>query len=246
MANQDPPKMSQPRNRSLNDPAMTIAPQFASILVRRRAPIAPCRNNRFNAALRQPCSQRIAVIRSIQHDPLRLLAGVSRMMTAPDAYGCQGAFQERHFRRGCRVQVKSQRSTRAIDQNHALCAFAAFGLADLCAPFFAGMKVPSPKHSSQRSFSRSFRSARKLRHRFSSVPSSSQSRNRRQQVLGLPYSLGRACHGEPVQRIHKMPSKQRRSSIRGRPPFGLRLPFGSWMRMRFHCLSVKCPRYAML
>jgi hypothetical protein len=49
-------------------------------------------------------------------------------------------------------------------------------------------------------------------------PVSSHCLSRRQQVLGLPYRRGNSLHWAPVQRIQRMPSKQRRSSTRGRPP----------------------------
>ena len=62
------------------------------------------------------------------------------------------------------------------------------GLADSGAPLFAGAKLPSPKHSSQRTFSASFKSASKARHGASSVPSSSHCRRRRQQVVELTIS----------------------------------------------------------
>jgi hypothetical protein len=52
----------------------------------------------------------------------------------------------------------------------------------------------------------------------SSTPVSSHCLSRRQQVLGLPYRRGNSLHWAPVQRIQRMPSTQRRSSTRGRPP----------------------------
>jgi hypothetical protein len=52
----------------------------------------------------------------------------------------------------------------------------------------------------------------------SSTPVSSHCLSRRQQVLGLPYRRGHSLHWAPVQRIQRMPSTQRRSSTRGRPP----------------------------
>jgi hypothetical protein len=61
---------------------------------------------------------------------------------------------------------------------------------------------------------------RNARHNFRSTPLSSHSLSRRQQVLGLPYRRGSSLHGAPVQRIQRMPSKQRRLLTRGRPPLG--------------------------
>jgi len=143
-----------------------------------------------------------------------------------------------HFRRRGRVQVCSQRSTRAIDHHQPLCALAAFGLADFVAPFLAGAKLPSAKHSSQHNLSSSSSSASNARHRFRNTSCSSQSRKRRQQVDELPYSFGSADHGAPVHAIHKMPSKHFRSSTGGRPPFLRSVLGGMWMRIFSHCLSV--------
>jgi hypothetical protein len=142
--------------------------------------------------------------------------------------------------------VCSQRSTRAIDQKHPLGTLALLGLADSGAPFFAGAKLPSPKHSSQRTFSASFSSARKARHSASNVPSSSHWRRRRQQVLELPYWRGSAFHGAPVHRIHRMPSKHFRGSAAGRPPRALSLRRGSSGAILAHCASLSRPLNAMV
>jgi hypothetical protein len=141
--------------------------------------------------------------------------------------------------------VCSQRSTRAIDQKHPLGALALPGVSDAGAPFFAGAKLPSPKHSSQRTFSASFKSARKPRQSASSVPSSSHWRSRRQQVLELPYWRGSARHGAPVHRIHRMPSKHLRGSTGGRPPRGWPLRCGRCWAIRAHCASLSRPLNAM-
>jgi hypothetical protein len=141
--------------------------------------------------------------------------------------------------------VCSQRSTRAIDQKHPLRTLAALGLADSGAPFFAGAKLPSPKHSSQRTLSASFSSARNARHSASSVPSSSHCRSRRQHVVGLPYSRGNVFHGAPVHSTQRMPSKLLRESAGGRPPRGSRLRRGKCGAIRAHCASLRWPLNAM-
>jgi hypothetical protein len=46
---------------------------------------------------------------------------------------------------------------------------------------------------------------------------------RRQQVEGDGYSSGRSCQLAPVFKIQRIPSRQRRLSAQGRPPF---LPLG--------------------
>jgi hypothetical protein len=124
------------------------------------------------------------------------------------------------------------------------CTLAPLGFPDLGPPFWAGMKEPSAKHSSQRIFSWSLSWAKNARQRFKSPPVSSHCFSRRQHVLGLPYLRGRALHWAPVQRSHRMPSKQRRSATRGRPPRGDNFGRGKWMRMASHCSLVR-PRHAM-
>jgi hypothetical protein len=108
----------------------------------------------------------------------------------------------------------------------------------------AGMKLPSAKHSSQRNFCWSLSWARKARPSFRSTPVSSHRLSRRQQVLGLPYRRGSSLHCAPVQRIQRMPSRQRRSSMRGRPPRGDTFGWGRWTWIASHCCFVS-PRHAM-
>jgi hypothetical protein len=237
-------KMAEPRERALDDPPPPISAQLPAVLMRGVLVVAASRDDRLDTPTGQPSPQRIAVIAPIRDQSLGALAGPSRLAGAPNRDRVEGRFKKGDFRRGRRVQVCSQRSTRAIDQNHPLRALAPLGFPDLRSPFFAGMKLPSAKHSSQRSFCWSLSWAKKARQRWSSTPVSSHSLSRRQQVLGLPYRRGSSLHWAPVQRIQRMPSKQRRSSRRGRPPRGDTCGCGRWTRIAFHCCEVR-PRHAM-
>jgi hypothetical protein len=78
-----------------------------------------------------------------------------------------------------------------------------------------------------------------------STPLSSHCRSRRQQVVGLSYRGGGSLHGSPVRSTHRMPSKHRRGSARGRPPWGPRFSRGRCSRIRSHCASLSA-RHAML
>lgn len=238
MPHQEPSKPSKPCERPLDDPAASIAAQFSAILVRCIHVLALRRNDRIDASLTQRVAQGVAVIPSIRHQAIRVAPRSARSVRARHGDGGEGLLEELNFRRGRRVQVCSQRSTLAIDQKHPLRTFASLRLPDLEPPFFAGAKLPSAKHSSQRSLSRSFKSARKARHRLSSVPSASQLKSRRQQVVGLPYLRGSSLQGAPVQRIQRIPSKHFRSSARGRPPRGLGGWTGRCSLRRAHCTSV--------
>jgi hypothetical protein len=238
-------EMAKPGERPFHDPPPAIPPQLAPILMRGVFVVAASRDDRLDPPPGQPGPQRIAVIAPIRDQSLWSLAGSSRLSGAPNRDRVERPLEERDFRWGSCLQVCSQRSTRAIDQNHPLCALAPLGCPDLRAPFFAGMKLPSAKHSSQRSFCWSLSWAKKARHSLRSTPVFSHSLSRRQQVLGLPYRLGSSLHGAPVHRIQRMPSKRRRASRRGRPPRGDTCGCGRWTRITCHCCVVS-PRHAML
>jgi len=245
MTNQQPPAPAQPRERPFDDPATAIAPQLATVLVRRVRVVLLRRDDRLNPTFRQPRPQPVAVVTAVQHQPIRLRPRPPRPMRTPYLDRGDRLLEEFDLARTGRVQVCSQRSTLAIDQKHPLGALALLGLSDSGAPFFAGAKLPSPKHSSQRTFSASFKSARKARHSASNVPSSSHCRRRRQQVVELLYLRGSAFHGAPVHRIHRMPSKHLRGSAGGRPPRGFRLRRGRCGAIRAHCASLSRPLNAM-
>jgi hypothetical protein len=91
---------------------------------------------------------------------------------------------EADFRRGCRVKGISQRNTAAVDHHHPLRPLAPLGFSDFGAPFFAGAKLPSRNDSLHFNCWRSFNSLRNARQIFNQTPCSSQSRKRRQQVVG--------------------------------------------------------------
>jgi hypothetical protein len=126
-----------------------------------------------------------------------------------------------------------------VDQYHPLRALATLGFTDCGAPFLAGAKLPSRKLSSH--FNRPFPSdaPSSVRQASSQTPSSSHCFNRRQQVAGDGYWVGRKRHGAPVLSTHKMPSRQALFVAHGRPRLSLRR-FGSGSRgaISFHCSSV--------
>src|SRR5262249_52690041 len=114
----------------------------------------------------------------------------------------------------------------------------AFGFSDAGPPFLAGAKLPSAKVSSQSIRPCSSSSSRNARQIESQTSCSSQSRNRRQQVLGEGYCAGRSFQRAPLRSTQRMPSKQRRSSTRRRPPSGDRLALGSNGSILRQCSSV--------
>ena len=224
VSHEEPPEPPEPGKGSLDNPPVVLATQLSAILIGRNRICAPCGDNRFDSPSLQAFPQRIAVVASVGNQSVGVSPGPPRMMASAHRDRFECFLEERGLRLGRRAQVSSQRSARAIDQKHPLRTFASLCLPDFGAPFFAGAKLPSAKHSS--------------RHRASSVPSSSQCRSRCQQIDGLAYSRGNSLHGAPVQRIQRIPSKRLRSFVGGWPPLGLLVLVGSNTPTRSHCASV--------
>jgi len=217
---------TEPREGAFNAPTMTIPAQLSSVLMRGAAVVASAGNYRLDTERDQAGSKRIAVVGAVCNETLRL---------SPDLALDMGS--ELYLRGGRRFEGNSQRKTFAIDQNHPLCTLATLRFSDSEPPFLAEAKLPSTKHSSHLIFCRSDSSLRNTRHSLRSVPFSSQSRSLRHTVEPEPYSLGSSCHCAPVRSIHRIPSKQRRSSTRGRPPFGLTFGVGNLALSRRHLAS---------
>lgn len=180
ITNDQSSKVLQPGVGSLDDPAMFVTPQLASVLVGGSTIVATCWNDRLDTTVYEEASNAVAVISTVSNQALGLF------MKSVFVELIERRFEESDFSRGRRVHVNSERSTRAICQNHKLCSLAPLGLADFCPPFFAETKVPSMKHSFQQIIPASFNWLRKARHRLRSVPSAAHSLKRRWTVLGFP------------------------------------------------------------
>ena len=235
LAHQQPAEVTEPRERPFDFPAVAVPPQRPAIVERRFPAILAMRTDQQHPALQQSPAQRIAVVTPVGDDPQGSLLRSPRPSTR-HRDPRQGAFGQGHFRRTGRDQLASQRNTLAVDHHHPLRPFAAFGLADAEAPFFAGAKLPSKKLSLQSRVPRWSSSARKARQILSHNPCCSHWRNRRQQVLALGYSLGKSRQRAPVLSTQRMPSTTCRWSRQGRPRD---LVFGSNGSIRSHCASVR-------
>lgn len=236
VAHHEPSEVLQPGDAALDKPAPSVAAELPAVLVRSDRVIRASGDDWFDPARRQPRPDRVAVVAEVPNQALRLPA------VGGDALDRRG--HQRHFRRGRRVHMNSERSTRAIGQYHELRSLAALGGPDQGPPFFATTKVPSMKHSSQRILSRSASSVRNARQRLSSVSSRAHWLNRRWTALLAPYRRGSSLHGAPVQSTHSSPSKHCRSASGGRPSFGLGVGGGSTAAILAHCPSVTW-RHAM-
>jgi len=223
--NHQPPIIAQPSKCSFYFPATFVTSYLSAIMVFLLPVIAPVGANQFHTAQPESFSQRVTIISLVGNQPLGVLA----RSTSPfswDGNILYRFFEQRDFCRRRRVLVVSQRNTLAVDHHHPLRSFAPFGLSDAWAPFFAGAKLSSANASDQSSCPRSSSSDKKIRHAFRQTPCSSQSFNRRQQVEGLGYCLGKSAYGAPVRRIHKIPSKTLRLSAQGTTSFPRFLGFG--------------------
>jgi len=177
IAHREPAEVAEPADGAFHDPAAPIAAEAAAVPVRGLCIVPAGGDDGLNAPLLKEATDRIAVVTAVGDQPLG---------RAADRLARERLLGERDLRRGRRVQVCSQRSTRAIDQYLPLCALAPYGGADFGAPLFAGAKLPATKHSFHRIFWRSLSSWRKARHSAKSTPVSSHWRSRRQQVVALP------------------------------------------------------------
>lgn len=219
---------------AFDDPTVLVASQFTTVLMRRYAVVASGWNDGFNTSLHQLLACRVAVVGAVGDQALRLALQLGLVQFL------QSRFQQGYFRRGRRVHVNSERSTLAIGQYHELCSLATLGFTDRVAPFLATTNVPSTKHSFQRIMPCSSNWVRKARHKLSKVSSAAHSVSRRCTVLGLPYCSGNSLQGAPVHKIHKIPSKHRRLSARGRPPLAPTGFSGRCGSIAVHCFVVNC------
>jgi hypothetical protein len=226
----------QPADRPLDDPAPPVAPQLASVL-KAILPIAPMRHDEVNAAVTEALPQGTAIVAAVGDQARGLLLRVARALARDRHLGERGLGEVDLRPVGSR-KVHSERNTRAVDQYHELGALTLACEADAGAPFFAGAKVASRNASLQSSWPRPSSSLRNARHSVSHTSWRCHSASRRQHVAGLGYRAGRSPHRTPVRNTQRMPSRQPRSSARGRPPFGYRLGFGNSGAMRAHCASV--------
>ena len=196
------------------------------------------RADQLNLSGLQPLSQPITVVGLVGDQPRHPLAGPTPR-PARHLHLLKGFFDQFDFRRRGRSKCASKRNTLAVDHHHPLRTLAALGLPDTGPPFFAGAKLPSAKVSFQSRYWRSSSSARSARQTSSQMPNSSQSFSRRQHVEGLGYGSGRSRQQAPLLSTQRMPSRTRRLSFQGRPPFLPGAVLGNRGSSFFHCSSFR-------
>ena len=232
------PKVVKPRIGSFDDPSVTVAPHFSSVLMGCASVVGSSRNDRLYALTVKLSAQFVRIVGSVHDQSFGLFPRPSAPLSFSHRYVVEGSLKQVYFGRGRRLQVNSERSTLAIDQNHKLCSFAALRFADFGPPFLAGTNVPSAKHSSHLILSRSLSSDKKALQRSRSVPSADHFFKRRHTAEELPYLVGSSLQGAPVQSIHRMPSKHLRLLAGGRPPSEDFFCSGRCGSILAHCSSV--------
>jgi hypothetical protein len=245
VADDEASTVPHPGQRPVDDPSSAITAQRPPLLMGRLLGVPPRRDERCNPPLSQAGAQGVAGIAAIRKQALGSLAGPSRCARAADRERLEGLLKAGDFRLGGRLQVGSQRRTRAIDQHQPLGPLATWRVPACGPPWFAGTQRPSTTHASQRSCSWSWRWAKQARQRLRKMPRAAQCLSRRQQGLARPYRRGHARYWQPVHRIHTIPATQRRASPRGRPPPGAVLGGGRWTRRASHGCWVSF-RHAMV
>jgi len=201
----------QPADGSFNFPSLTVSPEFSTIL-----------SSRFNAVGFVRCNQVDAAFEETKTQWVTISCGVVDQLSRPtmnDPVFEQRLDESDFMGTGTFNHVAARRAV-AVDQEHDLSAFAAFGLTYVKAPFLADENVPSAMDSS-RSISpcRSSLLTRRA-HAFLNRPDSDHCFRRRQQVGCEGKWSGKSHHRAPVRRIQAMASKQLREEARGRPPSG--------------------------
>lgn len=227
----EPTEVLEPANGALDLPAAAVAAELSAVLRGRLLAVLPVRGHQFHSAFRQPCAKRVAVGRRIVDQAARLGA-----QNAP----IQERFDQRHFMGTGAGDFGTERKTAAVDENHGLGAFAALGLADTGAPFFAEENVPSAIASCQWMRPRRSSLRNNLAQAIFQMPASVQALRRRQHVAGDGKRGGKSLHRAPVRNTQRIPSIHSRAVRRGRPPFSEGGSSGNKSAISNHCSLVSC------
>jgi hypothetical protein len=205
---------------------MSVTTKRSSVLNRWFDSILAVRANEFDPCIAQSVTQRIPVRSLVVEQSRRLLIEDSMLQQWFDQTLVAGRRTS---------DVHPQRKPLAIDQHEQLCPFSFLRLTDTKAPFLAGAKVASAMATSQ-SISPSRSSFFSNRDQtLGKIPASTHSLSRRQQVAYDGNLSGKSCHRHPARSIQRIPSRQGRGGILGRPKAGR---LGNRSLIKLHCSSV--------
>ena len=234
VANGQPAKARQPRQRALNHPTMPAQLVLALDALARNPHLDPALGQRLPAARDVVGLVGMQLGRTLARAaawPLDRDDGIEQVLEHPRIMGV-----------GAR-QPEREGDAAALDDNMALRAWFALirgirsgGLA----PLFAGTLALSRLARLQSSCSASPSRSSNVWCSRSQTPASCQSRKRRQQVTPLPQpsSWGSISQGMPLLSTKIMPVRAARSGTRGRPPLGLGCSGGKSGSMTFQSSSV--------
>ena len=223
--------IKQPADRSFDPPPAFVSSKGTPVLSGGSFAAPPVGTDEFNAPFGQPLSQRIAIGGSIIDQSLGTFAQYALL---------QQRFNELYFRRAGAGNVDAQGGAAAVDQEHDLRALTALGLADAKPPFLAGANVPSAIVSSQRSDFIPSSRCKSRDHACWKMPASVHSLSRRQQVAGDGKCVGKSFQRAPLINTQRIPSRQGRGGMGGRPPACVIFRTGKRSSIRCHCSSLSC------
>ncbi len=234
----------QPGETPLNAPSLGVTGcRKARRLSTFSAPlIFSGRNARFDSAPRQLAPKGGTVETFVGNQLGHSGSGASAPLLF-NGDGCQRAARQTNFVRLRALAEQANRQTIAVRYQHHFAAFSNLGAPDSIAPFLDGTNEPSRKAAAHSILPARSSEASSVCQTASQTPACDHSSNRRQHVVGEPYSAGRSAHAQPVFRTYKMPFKHLRLSVRGRPRPGLRC--GKSDSSTCHCASVKSCRLIM-
>lgn len=232
VANNQPPEVLQPREKTFDLPSSPVTAKRSAVLRLGSFPPPPVRGDHLGTpVLAQPLIKAVAVVRLVPDQAGGHFVGES---------GVESPLDKRHFMRRSAGHVHGDRKTRSVCHCHDLAALAPLGFAHGSAPFLAGANVPSMKASRRSMPPRSRRSSATATSMLSKTPCSRHRWNQRWQVWYGGYRSGKSFHGAPVLRIQRMPSNTSRGGVEGLPlPPCPPLAGGTRGAMRSHCSFVR-------
>jgi hypothetical protein len=212
MTDERSPPITKPSEEPFDLPAFAVASQGSSILERLSFRSLALWADQPAIQMPHQFPQLVRVVGPVGDQSLRKAPG-------PLPAVLLHIHRELHFRGRSGGKRAFHKKTLAVRQHHPLRSFALLGFSNAEPPFLAGAKLPSMKYSCQSS--RPCLSSCKImaRHRLSHTSFSSQSLNRRRQVMGLGGCFGTSRHLVPVFSTQRIPSNTSRSERRGRPKF---------------------------
>jgi len=116
IAHHQPAEVLQPGFRALDNPSPFVASPLAPILMRRHSIILPLRDDWLNLSLHKQQARRVTIIGPVADQTLRLVRTSPLAASLLHLHPVERGFKEFDFGRGSRLQVYSERSTRAIGQ----------------------------------------------------------------------------------------------------------------------------------